>query len=70
MYIRETIKTDKKTSKKYSSYQLVESIRTELGPRQKILLTISSDSELNSLEKTDRINKDVVSNRKTSLQFL
>ena len=70
MYIRETIKTDRKTDKKYSSYQLVESIRTELGPRQKILLSISSDSELNSLEKNDRINKDVVSNRKTSLQFL
>jgi transposase len=57
MYIRETIKTDKKTGKKYSSYQLVESIRTELGPRQKILLTINSDSELNSLEKKDLANR-------------
>jgi transposase len=57
MFIRETIKTEKKTGKKYTSYQLVESIRTELGPRQKILVTIASDTVLDSLEKKDLANR-------------
>ena len=46
MFIRETTKNDKKTDKKYTSYQLVESIRTQKGPRQKILINISSDITL------------------------
>lgn len=54
MFIRETLKIDKKASKKYISYQLVGPIRTENGPRQKILLLT---------------HPNVVSNRKNSLQF-
>jgi transposase len=42
MFIRSTSKTDLKTSKKYCSYQLVESYRTENGPRQRIILTIDN----------------------------
>ncbi len=57
MFIRETIKTDRKTGKKYTSYQLVESIRTELGPRQKILITIASNTVLDSSEKKDLANR-------------
>lgn len=57
MFIRETIKADKKTGKKYTSYQLVESIRTEKGPRQKILITIAADTVLDSLEKKDLANR-------------
>ena len=57
MFIRETIKTDRTTGKKYTSYQLVESIRTELGPRQKILITIASDTALASSERKDLANR-------------
>src|ERR1700722_3461729 len=43
MYIRSTPRTDKKTGKKYVSYQLVESVRTDRGPRQNVLLTLDKD---------------------------
>lgn len=57
MFIRETIKTDRKTGKKYTSYQLVESIRTANGPRQKILITIGSETPLDPSEKKDLANR-------------
>ena len=43
MFIRKTRKTDRTTRKDYYSYQLVESVRTERGPRQRILLSLSAD---------------------------
>lgn len=43
MYIRKTRKTDRKTKKDYFAYQLIESIRTERGPRQRILLSLSAE---------------------------
>ena len=46
MYIRKTKKPAPKTGKYYFTYQLVESSRTEKGPRQKILLSMGSDIEL------------------------
>ena len=51
MFIRSTLKIDRKTNKKYFSYQLVESYRTEKGPRQRILLTISNAFELTPEER-------------------
>ena len=57
MFIRETSKIDKKTGKKYTSYQLVEAIRTEHGPRQKILLTIGSNVILSPNERKDLANR-------------
>lgn len=51
MFIRSTKKTDSKTNKKYFSYQLVESYRTEKGPRQRILLTISNGIDLTQEER-------------------
>jgi len=48
MYIRKTKKQDPKTGKQYFTYQLVESSRSERGPRQKILLSMGSDIELPS----------------------
>ena len=41
MFIRETQTTNKKTGASYSKYQLVESYRSEKGPRQKILMTLT-----------------------------
>jgi len=57
MFIRKTFKYDKKSQKNYLSYQLVEAYRTPLGPRQKILLTIGSDVDLNSAELKSLANR-------------
>ena len=46
MFIRKTIKKDSKNGKSYSSYYLVESIRTDKGPRQKVLLYMGSEIKL------------------------
>ncbi len=43
MFIRKTCKTDKKTGKQYFSYQLMESFRSERGPRQRLILNLGSD---------------------------
>ena len=41
MFIREVKTTNKKTGVTYSKYQLVESYRSEKGPRQRIVLTLT-----------------------------
>lgn len=46
MFIKKTSKTDLKTGKRYFAYHLVESVRTEKGPRQRTLLYIGSEIEL------------------------
>lgn len=51
MFIRKTIKKDQKTKREYLSYQLVESFRTEKGPRQRILLTVGHDIDLSQEER-------------------
>jgi len=51
MFIRKTIKKDKNTKKIYHSYQLVEAYRTDRGPRQHILLTITYNQSLSKEER-------------------
>jgi transposase len=46
MYIKKTIKTDPTSKKKYSTFHLVESTRTERGPRQRVLLYMGSEITL------------------------
>jgi transposase len=46
MFIRKTKKTEASTKKNYFVYQLVESVRTERGPRQRILLSLGSKLDL------------------------
>ena len=46
MYIKKTIKTDRKSNKTYCAFHLVESIRTEKGPRQRTLLYMGSEIPL------------------------
>ena len=46
MYIKKTRKTDSKTGKTYFAYHLVESVRTEKGPRQRTLLYMGSELKL------------------------
>ncbi len=43
MFIRKTSHTDNKTGQSYCTYKLVESIRTERGPRQHTVLNLGAD---------------------------
>jgi transposase len=60
MFIRRCIKIDKVTGKKYFFYQLVESIRTDRGPRQTTLLNLGADLPITADETkllADRIEQ-------------
>jgi transposase len=46
MFIKKTLKRDPKSGKKYFAYHLVESVRTEKGPRQHTILYMGSEIEL------------------------
>jgi transposase len=46
MFIKKTLKTDRKSGKLYCAYHLVESVRTDKGPRQRTLLYMGSQIEL------------------------
>ena len=46
MFIKKTLKTDSKNGKSYCAYHLVESVRTEKGPRQRTLLYLGSEINL------------------------
>jgi transposase len=46
MFIKKTLKKDPKTGKTYCAYHLVESVRTEKGPRQRTLLYMGPQIEL------------------------
>jgi transposase len=46
MYIKKTFKKDSKTKKTYSAFHLVESIRTDRGPRQRVLLYMGTEIKL------------------------
>lgn len=46
MFIKKTLKIDPKTGKTYTAYHLIESVRTEKGPRQRILLYMGSEIRL------------------------
>ena len=43
MYIRKVTHADKKNHQEYHTYKLVESVRTERGPRQRTLLNLGAD---------------------------
>lgn len=46
MFIKKTLKTDRKSGKEYAAYHLVESSRTIKGPRQRTLLYMGSQIAL------------------------
>ena len=51
MFIRKKSKIDPGNNKKYYTYQIIESIRTAQGPRQKILLSIGLNKNLSTVNK-------------------
>ena len=46
MFIRRVQHTNKKNRKAYATYKLVDSIRTERGPRQRVILNLGVDFDL------------------------
>lgn len=71
MFIRKTRKKDPATQKDYFAYQLVESIRTEKGPRQQILLNLGSNIELDQKELKLLANRieEIATGQKTLLAY-
>jgi transposase len=57
MFIRKTHSLNRKTKKSYFNFQLVESIRTEKGPRQRILLNLGTDLDLEASECKNLANR-------------
>jgi len=65
MYIRKVSQTDRKTKKQYFTYRLVESVRTERGVRQRLLLNLGSQFSIHQDQwklLADRIEQ-IVSNQ-------
>lgn len=46
MFIRKVQHTNRKNRKAYATYKLVDSIRTERGPRQRVVLNLGADFDL------------------------
>jgi transposase len=57
MFIRKTRKIDAATKKSYFSYQLIESVRTERGPRQRIMLNLGQIPELDMEQLKELANR-------------
>ena len=57
MFIRKTKKIDPKNSREYFLFQLVESFRTERGPRQRILMNLGTDLDLTQDELKELANR-------------
>lgn len=57
MFIRKTIIINRETGKPYHNFQLVESHRTARGPRQRILLNLGTDLDLDKLESKALANR-------------
>jgi transposase len=56
MYIRKVSHTDK-NGKKYHTFKLIESVRTERGPRQRMLLNLGTDFSVPEGEWKDLANR-------------
>jgi len=57
MFIRRVTHIDKKNLKEYYTYKLVESVRTERGPRQRTLLNLGADFTLPEKDWKDLANR-------------
>ena len=57
MYVRKTSHYNKRTQTEYHTYKLVESVRTERGPRQRTLLNLGTDFALPKEQWKDFANR-------------
>jgi len=71
MYIKKSKKIDPKTKKPYFAYTLIESVRTEKGPRQRTLLYMGTDLEISEGEHkllAERI-EEILTGQKSFFQY-
>lgn len=57
MFIRKVIHRDKKNRREYYTYKLLESLRTERGPRQRMVLNLGTDFSLPEEHWKDLANR-------------
>jgi Transposase len=57
MFIRRTTHTDKKNKKEYHTFKLIESVRTDRGPRQRMLFNLGADFSLPEERWKDLANR-------------
>ena len=57
MYIRKVTHTDKKNRQDYHTFKLVESVRTERGPRQRAILNLGREFTLPEDQWKDLANR-------------
>jgi transposase len=69
MFIREKIKKNKGSDKEYRYYELVESVRTEKGPRQRLLLNLGGlDIDKTRLPLLAAAISDIICGQQTLIQ--
>jgi transposase len=57
MFIRKVFHTDKKNNTVYHTFKLIESVRTERGPRQRMLLNLGADFNVPEEDWKDLANR-------------
>lgn len=57
MFIRKVIHVDKKNHREYHTFKLLESVRTERGPRQRMVLNLGTDFSLPEDQWKDLANR-------------
>jgi hypothetical protein len=57
MFIRKTTHTNKRNKKEYHTFKLIESVRTERGPRQRMLLNLGTGFNLEEERWKDLANR-------------
>jgi transposase len=71
MFIKKALKIDSKSGKSYYAYHLVESIRTEKGPRQRTILYMGSEINLpeGDHKMLAQCIEDIISDQKLLLPY-
>ena len=67
MFIRKVNHKNKKNRQEYYTYKLVDSIRTERGPRQRVILNLGVDFDLPIEQRKDLANciEEIITGQKS-----
>ena len=71
MFIRKVNHKNKKNRKEYYTYKLVDSIRTERGPRQRVILNLGVDFDLPKEQWKDLANciEEIITGQKSLIDY-
>jgi transposase len=71
MFIRKVAHKNKKNRKKYHTYKLVDSIRTERGPRQRVVLNLGAAFDLPREQWKDLANciEEIITGQKSLIDY-